>query len=130
MANVNVSIDQLAGEIVMAVQQYTEDVAVAIEKELDKTSKAVLDDIKKSSAYKDRSGRYRKGWRRKKKSSSGITRYIIHNKDKPWLVHLLEFGHAKRGGGRVAGKPHMRPAYDNHVPAMEARIEQIIKKGG
>jgi len=45
-------------------------------------------------------------------------------------VHLLEFGHAKKNGGRVAARPHLRPAYDRHVPEMEKRIKKIIKNGG
>jgi len=130
MADINVTIDGLASEIVLAVQQYTEAVSAAIEAELDNTSKAVLDEIRGSTAYRDRTGKYRKGWRRTKESSAGSTRYTIHNKDRPALVHLLEFGHAKRGGGRVDAKAHVRPAYDAHVPAMEERIKRIIQNGG
>lgn len=124
----NVKIDNLAGEIVMAIKEYTEDVSAAIERELDETSQAVLEDIKEASPRK--SGDYKKGWRRKKEGTGGSIKYTIHNKDKPGLVHLLEFGHAKVGGGRVEGRPHVRPAYDKHVPAMEDRIERIIRNGG
>lgn len=55
---------------------------------------------------------------------------VIYNKDKPWLVHLLELGHGKRNGGRVDARPHMRPAYDKLEPTMLNNIEKIIKEGG
>jgi hypothetical protein len=126
---VNISIDQLAAAITQAVKEYTDDVTAAVEKEVDSTSKAVLDDVKAGSPV-GKSGGYKKGWRRKRDSLDGQVKYTIHNKDKPGLVHLLEDGHAKRGGGRVAGKPHVKPAYDSHVPAMEDRIKQIIRNGG
>ena len=41
----SVNIDNLAGEIVLAVKQYTEDVSEEIEKEVTKTAKAVQKDI-------------------------------------------------------------------------------------
>ncbi len=125
-----VSIDNLAGEIVLAIKDYTEDVAAAIEKEVHETAQAVLQDVATSTAYSDQTGKYRKGWRcTKERSGTGI-RYIIHNTVRGWLVHLLEFGHAKRGGGRVGERKHLRPAYDAHVPGMEERIKEIVRKGG
>ncbi len=124
----NIKIDNLAAEITLAVQQYTEDVAAAIEKELYETSKAVLKDVKDGSPV--RTGEYKKGWSCKKETSGGQVKYIIHNKKKPWIAHLLEFGHAKKSGGRVAGRPHLIPAYDKHEPAMDERIKKIIESGG
>lgn len=129
----SVTISNLAAEIVQAVKEYTEDVAEAVAQEVDATSKAVLDDTKAASPVK--SGEYKKGWRRtESETGSGGVRYIIHQKKKPQLVHLLEFGHAKADGGRVEAKPtnggHIRPAYERHVPAMYERIKRIIKGGG
>lgn len=122
------TIDEFAAEIVLAVKQYTEDVTKAIEKEVTETAKAVQEDIKKDSPVD--TGEYQKGWTRKKSTKGGQITYTIYNKNKPTLAHLLEFGHAKVGGGRVPGKPHIRPNYDKHVPTMEERIKKIIQKGG
>jgi len=124
----DVKIDNLAAEITLAVKEYTEEVSEAIAKELETTSKAVLKEVRDNSPV--RTGEYKKGWTCKKETDGGQVRYVIHNKNKPWLAHLLEFGHAKRGGGRVRAIPHLQPAYDNHVPEMEKRIKEIIKKGG
>ncbi|NLA83037.1 MAG: hypothetical protein GX854_00615, partial [Clostridiales bacterium] len=97
---------------------------------VDETAKNIKEEIQKSSAWKDRTGEYRKGWTIKKENRKGEIVRIIYNKDKPGLIHLLEFGHVKRGGGRVAGRPHVQPAYEKYVPQMEQNIEDIIKKGG
>ena len=123
-----VTIDQLAVEITQAIADYTDDVVQAIEVEVETTAKAVQADIKADSPR--RTGEYAKGWARKKEKQQGAISYTIYNKNKPTLTHLLEYGHAKRGGGRVEGKPHIEPAVDRHIPAMERRIEEIIKRGG
>lgn len=123
-----VTIDQLAVEITQAIAEYTDDVVQAIEVEVETTAKAVQADIKADSPR--RTGEYAKGWTRKKEKQQGAISYTIYNKNKPTLTHLLEYGYAKRGGGRVEGKPHIEPAVDRHIPAMERRIEEIIKRGG
>lgn len=123
-----VTIDQLAVKITQAIADYTDDVAQAIEVEVDATSKAIVEDIKANAPR--RTGEYARGWSRRKSKSSNRVTHIVHNTKKPQLTHLLEHGHAKRSGGRVEGKPHIRPAVDRHLPAMERRIKQIIERGG
>lgn len=123
-----IKIDQLAAEITLAVQEYTEGVTDGIVQELDATSKRLTKQIANDSPYKTKE--YKKGWKRKKTTSGGSVTYKIYNKNKPWLAHLLEFGHVKRGGGRVEGKPHIRPNYDKEAPELERRIKAIIKNGG
>lgn len=123
-----VTIDQLAVKITQAIADYTDDVVQAIEVEVETTANAVLEDIKANAPR--RTGEYAKGWTRRKGRTPGSISYTIHNRSKPQLTHLLEHGHAKRGGGRVEGRPHIGPAVDRHIPAMERRIEQIIERGG
>ena len=123
-----VKTEELAVEIARAIAEYTDGVASAIEAEVDATSKAIVDDIKANAPRK--TGEYAKGWTRRKGTQPGTISYTIYNRKKPQLTHLLEHGHAKRGGGRVEGRPHIGPAVDKHIPAMERRIEQIIERGG
>jgi len=127
MAN-TISIDNLAAEITLAVKQYTEDVSKAIENEVNETAKKVRKDAADNSPVD--TGEYKKGWTRRKSTKGGQIKYTIYNKEKPGLVHLLEFGHAKVDGGRVPAIPHLRPAYDKYVPEMERKIKKIIKDGG
>ncbi|MCM3628801.1 phage head closure protein [Paenibacillus glycanilyticus] len=127
MAN-SISIDDLAKEITKAIAEYTADVTKGIEKEIDDSSKLAVKAISDNSP--ERTTMYAKGWRRKKITSGGTVKYIVYNKAKPGLTHLLEFGHVKRGGGRVEAKPHIRKQYDAIVPKMLDRIKSIIKNGG
>jgi len=121
-------IDRMAREIMDALKDYTDDVSTAIEKELDNTSKAVLKDARDGSPVK--TGDYKRGWKRTTEKSGGKTTYTIWNKSRYRLVHLLEFGHAKRGGGRVPGKPHVGPAFQRNGAPMPDRIKRIIRNGG
>lgn len=123
-----VDIDQIAREITEAVREYTEDVSDAIEEELDDTSKAILKATRGGSPVK--TGDYRRGWKRTTEKYNGRAVYTIWNQRRYRLVHLLEFGHAKRGGGRVPGRPHVGPAFQRFGADMPDRIKRIIRNGG
>ncbi len=124
MADV-VKVDDLAGEIVLAVRTYTEEVGAAIEEAVKETARALAADLRETSPKK--TGEYAKGWTARKE---GPGRYVVYNKKKPQLTHLLEHGHAKRGGGRVEGRPHIKPAEDRHIPQFEKKVRQILERGG
>ena len=51
----------------------------------------------------------------------------VYSPTRYMLAHLLEKGHAKRGGGRVAGKPHIAPAEAAGVKQLESLIEKALK---
>jgi len=123
-----INIDNLAAEITLAVKEYTEDVSAAIEREADQSSQRLVKEIRARSPR--RTGEYAKGWARKKMGGDGEIRYVVYNRAKPWITHLLEFGHAKRGGGRVEGRPHIRPTADREIEAFQNRVRAIIRNGG
>lgn len=120
----SIDIDRLAAVIAGAVREYTDDVTAAIEKEIDEVAGEVREAVV-GDAPRD-TGDYAKGFKVTKQGN----RRIVWNKKHSGLVHLLEFGHAKVNGGRVMGKPHMRPAYDRIAAKLPERIKEIIKNGG
>lgn len=122
------SIDRLAQEIVSSVKAYTDDVSDAIEKRVDEVAESVRAEAEANAPK--RSGKYAKGFKVTKQGSSGKAKRVVWNKKNSRIVHLLEFGHAKRGGGRVAGRPHLRPAYDHHAASLPDDIKRIIRNGG
>lgn len=71
-------------------------------------------------------GRYAKGWTStldtKKRSAQGI----IYNKDVPGLPHLLEHGHANRGGGRTPGRVHIKTIEDEVVNGFEQEVRREL----
>ena len=121
-------INNLAREILNAVKDYTDDVSEAIEKRVDEVAELVRADAHANAPK--RTGKYAKGFKVTKQGSSGKARRVVWNKKNSRIVHLLEFGHAKRGGGRVAGRPHLRPAYDRHAANLPDDIKRIIRNGG
>ena len=74
-----------------------------------------------------KTGAYRKSWTYKVIGETANTINVtVHSKDRYRLTHLLENGHAKRGGGRVKAIPHISVAQDNAVEKMTKSIERSL----
>ena len=126
MANVN--IDQLAAEIAKGLADYSQDVVEKVNVSSEKVGKAAVKRLKETSP-KDK-GKYAKSWRVKTDPQVGQPNTLtIHNKDHYYLTHLLEHGHAKAGGGRVEGKPHIRPAEEQVIQDFTREVEEAIERG-
>ena len=100
----------------------TEDVKKAVKK----AGTAVRKDIE-ANAPKD-TGKYAKSWAVKTtKETSNSLEVTVHSRNRYQLSHLLEFGHAKRGGGRVPGKAHIAPAEERAERTLEQEIEKALR---
>lgn len=116
------SIDSLAAEISKALQTYTSEVTEGLEEAKTKVSKNAVKQLKSTSPKN--TGKYAKGWRVKKVG----TAQVIYNATRGSLTHLLEKGHAKVNGGRVSGKPHIRPAEQVAIKEYISEVEKVIKR--
>ena len=104
-----VSIDQLADAVNEQLQEYNKLSAEVVKTAVTKAGNAVKKDIGANAPRK--SGRYAKSWRTKKtKETSTELQVTVYSPTRYMLAHLLEHGHAKRGGGRVRAIPHIAPA--------------------
>lgn len=73
-------------------------------------------------------GHYEGGWTyATDKSSAYKSNFTIHNAKKPGLAHLLEKGHAKRGGGRTGGTPHIEPVELHAIEEFENRLKERLE---
>lgn len=124
--NQNVSIDDMDDVIMNELEKYanlaTDDMKDAVKD----TAKSVKKDIESSAPVL--TGRYKKSWRIKKiRENANSLDVLVHSSNRYQLTHLLEFGHAKRGGGRVAGKPHIAPAAEKGEQDLIKAIEEKLK---
>ena len=119
------TVDAMADEIMKGLTDYADLADEAMKKTVRKTAKSVKDKI--SANAPKRTGAYSKSWTAKKtKENSHSLEMIVHSKNRYQLAHLLEKGHAKRGGGRVSGKPHIAPAEENGVQLLEHLIVEAL----
>jgi len=125
----NISIDQLAAEIAKGLAEYSQDVVEKVNVSSEKVGKAAVKQLKQTSPKK--SGKYAKSWTVKTEPEVGQPhKRIVYVKAPHYrLTHLLEHGHAKAGGGRVEGKPHIRPAEEMVIKEFMAEVEEAIKRG-
>ena len=124
--NQNVSIDNMDDVIMKELEKYanlaTDDMKDAVKD----TANSVKKDIESSAPVL--TGRYKKSWRIKKiRENANSLDVLVHSSNRYQLTHLLEFGHAKRGGGRVAGKPHIEPAAEKGEQDLIKAIEEKLK---
>lgn len=118
---VKISIDNLSNEIAQTLTEYTKDVEEGLEKEKQKAARKGAKTLRETSPK--RTGKYASGWTANKQGSN----YIIRNRTRWMLTHLLEKGHAKVGGGRVAGMPHIKPVEEQVIKEYTEGVEKVIK---
>ena len=118
-----ITVDQLSDEIMDALEEYKEMTDEVVQTAVDTVSKETKKIVQAGSPIK--TGGYQKGWAVKKTSAkAGQVSITVYNRKKPGLTHLLEKGHVKRGGGRVAGQPHIAPAEQYAVSELENKIKR------
>ena len=120
-----VSIDQMASAIMEGLQEYADLATDDLKQSVKKAGKIVKDEIAQT-APKD-TGKYAKSWTVKTvKETSNTLDVVVHSKNRYQIAHLLEHGHAKRGGGRVAARPHIAPAEEKAIETLEREVEKAL----
>lgn len=118
--------NQLADAIMKELEDFrdveVEELKEAIEEVADETVK----DLKETSPKRPNSGKYSKSWRSKKTYETAMKKRVTVHNTKYQLPHLLEKGHAKRGGGRVDAIPHIAPAEEKAISRLERRLKSKL----
>lgn len=124
----NVKIDSLSSEVMKELEKYADVTTEKVKKVVQNTGKTVRDEIK-ASAPSD-TGKYGKSWTVKTvRETSSSLQLVVHSKNRYQLTHLLEFGHAKRGGGRVSARSHIANAEEKAIKVFEEEIKEAISNG-
>lgn len=123
-----VDIGHLADAVMEGLQEYadlaTQDMKTAVKKAGSTVKKEI------SANAPERTGKYAKSWRTKTtKESANTLEVTVYSPTRYMIAHLLEHGHAKRGGGRVSTRPHIAPAEEKGVNQLEKDIERSLKNG-
>ena len=124
----NVSINEMGNAIMEELEKYsklaTDDLKAAVKE----TAASVRKDIQAGAPVD--TGKYKKSWSVKNvhEDSESID-LVVHSRNRYQIAHLLEHGHAKRGGGRVAAKPHIAAAEQRGNEKLVTTIEQKLKGG-
>lgn len=125
MSSDRVSIDQMASAIMEGLQDYadlaTDDLKAAVKKAGTTVRKQI-----QTTAPSD-TGKYAKSWSVKNtKETSNSLEVTVYSKNRYQLAHLLEYGHAKRGGGRTKAQPHIAPAEEAAISQLERDIKRSL----
>ena len=114
-----IQIEELADVVNEQLQEYASLTAETMKAAVTKAGNSVKSQIKETAP--ERTGKYAKSWRTKKTAETSTKLEVtVYSPTRYMLAHLLEHGHAKRGGGRVKAIPHI-------APAQEAAEEQLMK---
>ena len=121
--------NDLATQVMDALNEYGQGVAEDVQNAVLAVGKQCAKDIKANARVAFKGNEYYKDWKVKTvdKTSTGLT-VVVYSPRHYMLAHLLEHGHAKRGGGRVDGRPHIGPAEEKATKDFEEQIKEIVRK--
>lgn len=133
MSNSTITVDQLEKEIMDSLNLFAEATGEACEKGVSETAKTALSELRNahppgSGKYGSWDKKYNKGWKvmRTKTDIRYHKAATIHNATDYQLTHLLEKGHALRGGGRSTAFPHIKPVADKCEDELVKNIKKYI----
>lgn len=119
----------IQAEISKILAQYTDEVIRDMRPAIENVAKEGVKKLKATSPKSNKKGRkYANGWKYKSEMKRLGTESVIYNSTKPGLTHLLEHGHAKRGGGRVQAIPHIHPVDEWIAKEVEAELTRRLRK--
>jgi len=122
----SIKIDALAEAVNEELEKYQKLSTEGMKKAVRDAGKTVKDEINSSAPV--RTGRYAKSWSTKVTAESSVSLEVtVYSPSRYMIAHLLENGHAKRGGGRVRAIPHIKPAEELGIEQLENDIAKALE---
>ena len=123
-----VKIEQLADAVMEEMNNYRDVIDQDMRTAVREAGKTVQADIKASAPKQ--TGGYSRSWSVKNtKQNSHALEVTVYSRNRYQLTHLLEFGHAKRNGGRTRAQVHIAPAEEKGIRQLEEDIIRSIRNG-
>lgn len=121
--------EELSDAVMEELEKYRDLAAEDLKEAVKETGNSVKKDISASAPV--RTGKYKKSWAVKTVSENAeVIEVTVHSRNRYQIAHLLEHGHAKRGGGRVAAIPHIKPAEEKGEEELVRKIKAKLTLGG
>ena len=123
-----ISITDLSEAVREELNGYRDIAIEAMDKAVDDAGKTVKKEIESRASSLFKGNTYAKSWRVKETAKTALGKQVtVHSPSRYRIAHLLENGHAKRGGGRVEGKPHIAPAEEIGEKQLMEDLEKALK---
>lgn len=118
--NKAISPEAFSAGVSKILQDYTDQVDEGVVKSVEEIGKDGVKLLREASKqFIDHGGHYWKSWKSKVETNRIGSTVVLYS-DMPYIPHLLEYGHAKRNGGRVPGRAHIKP--------VEAKLNQVFEQ--
>lgn len=128
MASKKVTMEQLPEAIKEILEQYEGEINRFLPEITEEVGKTGVKALRTSAKQKFNGKKYAGGWRSVSERNRYGATVTIYNGRLPGLPHLLEHGHAKRGGGRVDGRAHIAPVEEKLITDFEKKVEHDITR--
>ena len=125
--NKTVSVDGLAAAVMEELNNYSTLQTQSMKRSVQKVATKVKKQI--SANAPARTGSYKGSWATRKTIDTPTELEITVYSKKGYLPHLLEHGHALRGGGRAGAREHIKPAEEEGMKELESEIRRNLQHG-
>lgn len=115
----------LSAEVKAILAEYGEEVSDAMKEIVPKVAKDAVKKLRSNSPKN--TGAYARGWTQRTEKGNLTISSTVYNSKKPGLPHLLEYGHAKRNGGRTRPEEHIKPVEEWVQEEVVRKIEEELR---
>lgn len=122
-------LDRLAATIQNELADYAVGVTESVKEATRKVTRAGVKAVRAEARSKFKGDRYWRGWTSTFETGKHSSQGVIYNADEYQVAHLLEHGHATRGGERtkVDGRPHIEPVEEMIEQQFEQEVERLLE---